>query len=454
MPDWKDLDKYAGTFLGGMMKGGWLGGAKALYNLPGPRPEVPEVPIQERYEDLLLEPVEVANPNEVEVAPGVSTVGGRKVPTPDQKPALSGKETRDLINEVRTMSSGLSEIRLPDGTTVKGITPDKMAQLVQPTEPQAVTADREVESYLQEKKAGDFLTQAGNFLSSPQFQYLAGRIAQAIVPQQWHGVNVAGGLGAELATNRVYDAYVKALSSGATPDMLEQDKSFNILPPELKSQALKDVLTTQREAVTRDYTRALTEESIGRRAGQLTREDILRNQAIDDAVRLKVAQIGDNNWMNVGQGYVFNIDTGQVVKAYDYQTGGSGIGNLNSSDYRLFNEYAVAPFIKLAEANKRREVVAQQGESAAQVVDLSRFFRNEDGSTNYHAVMNYLSDEQRGSFANALNQYTTNYVLGGVPPTTTFQAQQLGETGFKFITVNGERILVRQRPDGNWEEVK
>jgi len=461
----------AGAFLSGYggtdLSGGLVGGFESLYKnftrptkydvdaitgasvkAPPPRPPLPEIPLDFGEEELPF-------PEEIQISPGVSTVGGKRVPstTMESKDALTPRETRTLIDEIRDMSSGLSEIRLPDGTVVKGITPDKVAtQAVTQPVAGAVPTVGGQQVAGQQETAGGFLSQVGNFLGSPEFQYLAGRVAQAIVPDQTHGVNVAGGVGAQLGINRAYGEYSKRLASGESFDSLEQDRTFNILPPELKAQALRDVLSVAREGVTREYTQALTKQAEAVTAGQLTREDILRNRAIDDAVRLKVAQIGDNNWMNIGQGHVFNIDTGEIVKAYDYQTGGSGVGNLNASDYRLFNEYTTGVFLPLAMANKRREIVQQQGESAAQVADLTRYFRNEDGSTNFQAIMNYLTDSQRQQFAQDLNQYTFN-AMQGLPPTTTFLTQQ---AGIKTVVnpETGQTEHWRINPDGTATKVR
>lgn len=456
----------AGDFLKGYLGGdteretfpgvaGLAGGFSSLYeSLLSPlRPLTPEIAPEFEEEPLEFSSPAAIDSPEVPIAPGVTAVGGRRAaPAPTTgKETLTPQETRDLIGEIRDMSTGLAEIRLPDGTQIKGITPDKMLPMMTQQGPPSAVPPRGG-AQPEQPTAGGFLSQVGNFLGSPEFQYLAGRTAQAIVPQQTHGVNIAGGVGAQLGINRAYDEYTRRLASGESFEALEKDRTFTILPPELKSQALRDVLTTEREGVTREYTRALTEQAKAVARGQLTRADILKNRAIDDAVRLKVAEIGDNNWMNVGQGHVFNIDTGEIVKAYDYQTGGAGVGNLNASDYRLFNEYTTGVYLPLAMANKRREIVQSQGESAAQVVDLTRFFRNDDGSTNFQAIMQYLSDNQRTQFAKDLNQYTFN-AAQGLPPTTTFLSQQAGIR----TVVNpetGQTEHWRINPDGTATKVR
>ena len=401
--------------------------------IPGINPLPPLAPPPRPVVDT--EPTEDEMLGEVQVAPGIETIGGRRAPAAADTPArLNQEEVRRLVSSVGDPGAGLSEVRLPDGTLVKGITPDALQNQQTSVEGGG--------------DAGSFL----DFFGSPEFQVLAGRIAQSIVPDITHGVNVAGGFGAELGTNRAYTEYAERLQAGEPIESINQDPTFQVLSPGLKSQALKDVLSEKQQRVTEGYTGALTEQARATTAGALTREDKLRESAISNAVRLKVAEVGDNNWMNIGQGHVFNIDSGEIVKAYPYQIGGQGVGNLNSSDYRLFNEYTSAVWLPLAEANKRAEIIRTQGEGAAKVVDLSRFFKNDDGSTNFQAIMRYLSDVQRTQFSTDLNQYTLN-ASRGLPPTTTFQQQQTG-----IIThidpTTGEVMHLRINPDGTATRIR
>lgn len=397
---------------------------------------------------------------DVEIAPGVQAIGARRGrPQPEASgPALDRKQTKGLIEEVLDMSKGLTEIRLPDGTQLKGISPKD----IQPMEA-AITqqgAPQPIGEGGGEEGAGGFLSKAGGFLSrvlgSPEFQYLAGQAARAIASPEQYGETAAsmlGGVGSQLAQTRAYDEYYERLKEGESIESINEDRTFNIIPPEMKAQALRSVLEERAAETKEDYTRALIGETEARTKGYLTRADKLRSEAIDTATRLKLGEMADNNWMNVGQGHVFNINTGEVVKAYDYQTGGTSVGNLKSTDYKDFRDFVSSTYLPIAKANKRAELIAQFGEGSDKLATIEEFFNDKEGRVDFSKVMLNLSETQRQKFASDLQQYVTGEAMG-IPRTATFLQQEAQTIRVPDPDKPGAMMFLRQNEKGEWVEVR
>jgi len=267
---------------------------------------------------------------EVEVAPGVTALGANRVkPVAEKVATLNPKDVDRLISNVGDPGGGFSEIRLPDGTMVKGITPDQMAS--------ATTAEK-VEGG---GEAGSFL----DFFGTPQFQHLAGRIAQAIVPDPTHGANVAGGIGAQLGTNRAYDEYFQRLQSGESVESLNRDQTFSILPPELKANALKDVLSGERADVSNRYTEQLIKQSQAIEGATPTVEQRFDHETMIAMIRNKTNM---NLWQVWGYGQMRHKETGEIVKVPTAPrgTGGSDPTVQNRQWYKqAYNEAVRSPSV-------------------------------------------------------------------------------------------------------------
>ena len=242
---------------------------------------------------------------DVEVAPGVTALGARPVPTPDAPATINPNDIKSLIANVGDPRGGFSEVRLPDGTLVKGITPDQLAPKTGGEAPVGAG------------EAGNFL----DFFGSPQFQYLAGKLAQAIVPDPTHGVNLAGGVGADLGTNRAYAEYAQRLGAGESPASLNQDANFSILSPELKSNAFKDVLAGDRAEVSNRYTEQLINQS---RAIEGATPTVQQRFDHDTLIAMIHNKTNMNQWQVWGFGQMRNKETGEIkqVPTAPRSTGG------------------------------------------------------------------------------------------------------------------------------------
>lgn len=384
--------------------------------------------------DLPPRPGALLNPQqEILLKEGVTAIG--RPLTPIRPAGVSPEMLDEVIGDLRRPDSEVTGVKTPEGFEFSA-TP-AVADSTLGTTP----------------KAGEFVggggkgiwDRIGSFIRDPRFSYLTAEAAKAIAPYS-PGIQQIGGVASNLAVNRAVQNYERVLEEGG--DLT--DPQFDIIPNELRQQAVQAKLEGRKLDIQEQYMGALGEQARATAAGVVPAETKveLENQA--NATRLELGRMR-NNWMNIGQGHVLDIRTGDVTKAYDYKTGtgGSAVGNLNSSDYRLFNEYTTATFLPLAMENRRAELVKTQGESAAKLVDLIGEFKNDDGSTNFQALMKYLSEEQRVEFAGQLNEYTTN-IGRGIPPTGTFLQQQMEANTVQTPDGKTWRIM----PDGSYVEVK
>ena len=359
-----------------------------------------------------------------QLPPGIEGIGAMSI-IPDQSLVAPGT-INDLIRDVRSPDSRVTNLKLPDGLEI-GFTPEE-----------ALPAG------IEGPEVGLF-DKINRAVQDPRFAHILAETGKAIAPFS-PGVQQIGTVASDLAVGRGLSEFEKVLNEGG--DL--SDEKFSFIPPELKQQAIQAKLAGDEFDINKKYKEQLIEESAAREAGIQTATEKSRLEDQTNATRLGLGQLS-NKYMNIGQGHVLEVETGNVVKAYDYKTGsgGSAVGNLNSSDYRLFNEYATATFLPTAMENRRAEVVEKQGEDFASTIDLISEFKNEDGSTNFQRLMKYLSEEERVQFASQLNEYTNN-VARGISPTGTFLQQQIEAN--TITTPDGKtwRVL----PDGSYEEVK
>ncbi len=373
-----------------------------------------------------------------ELPPGFTPLGVGAV-VPEEQPLVSRETIQGLIGDVRRPDSRVTNLKLPDGLEI-GFTPEEPL-------PPGVGEEAKAGDFVKGEATTDigFFDKIGQAIRDPRFGYITGRLAQAVAPES-KGIQMAGGLGAELAIGRATGEFQRVLDQGG--DLT--DPKFQIIPSELKQQAIQAKLEGRKLNIQEQYMSALGKQAEATAAGTFTVEQKQDIESQANATRLQLGRLS-NKYMNIGQGHVFDVETGNVVKAYDYQTGGGGsaVGNLNSSDYRLFNEYTTATFLPTAIENRRAEVVKTQGEEFAATVDLIGEFKNEDGSTNFQRLMKYLSEEQRVQFAGQLNEYTNN-VARGISPTGTFLQQQIEAN--TITTPDGKKWRVL--PDGSYEEIQ
>lgn len=414
-----------------------------LENLTPAVPESTIQPLVPTTEGSVDATTGASKPNELSIAPGITAPGGKQVTPPPEK-GIGSNRTNQLLNSVINPVEGVKRIKLPDGTEIEGITPADIQQNIA----NANTAISNSNASKTPESAGGFL----DFLGSPTFGYITGKLAQAVAPYS-PGIQAAGGLGADLAKNQIANEYTQAVKTGEGLD----NPRFNILSQDEKQKAVEGLLAQRRQTALEEVYSAQAEQARATAAGTLTRTEKLDLEAQDRASKLEIAQIGDNNWMNIGQGYVFNIDTGTVKKAYNYQTGGSGTGtDIKSADYNQFMQLTASTYLPKAKANYLATLSPQERE-------LQRFtdiFKEQDGSINFSRVMENLTDEERVNFASDLGKYA-QAVGQGIDRTSVFTELEREralnnlmtqlESG-QEVTANNKRYKLNK--DGLVEEIK
>lgn len=368
-----------------------------------------------------------------EISPGVRPVSPSKVveEPPTEEPVLSREDLRDIVSDVRNRTKGTTEVKLSDGTVVKGIPPPEQVvgeARTRDEELPFVTSAAGVQEEVGERARTGW-DKVSDFITSPRFRHIMAQTAVAISPES-PGIRAAAQLGSQLAMNQAYTEYKTALERGLDADALP---SAGILSPELKSRAVKEQTEARRLAVSESYMADLGTQARAAAEGMLTKEERLEEAEKDRALRLELGEMR-GYWTGMGQGYALNTKTGEVIKKFNWKTGEQGgvVGNLKSADYKQFIDLTMPKYLGSAEEARYQELVKSKGEETAkQMRDLGAimgFFRDkETGSLDFAAVTQYLDPQQNAEFAADLYKYTIGEAMG-VPRTATYLQQQAAGT--------------------------
>lgn len=348
-------------------------------------------------------------------------------------PERSSLDIGALLNAVNDPNQGLNGVTLPDGTKVTGAVPKPLAGAegqgqVAPASPQSQS----------------FFQRAGNFFGSNQFATVAARAAQAITARDpLSPAHQLAGVANNLASSVAYENYTNALREGRKPT---EQEAFALSAQERQAAMqsyLQERITESRIAnidaqtagtLTKDekLQEAQAERDTRMSLGELSAGVTLINGVEDRKLRgqlqeasitsnEKLAGLRNNEWMNVGNGYVFNFKNQQIMKIYDSAEGdgASAVGKLNSSDYKLFRDLTAEEFLpvmwKKYNAELKKEYKSFKELQAA-------FSDPESGGIDPSKVFAHLGDEDKVAFAEALNSYTQGIQLG-YPPTSTYFAR-------------------------------
>ncbi|KKN73955.1 hypothetical protein LCGC14_0395200 [marine sediment metagenome] len=395
----------AGDFLTGGIEGQTISGLQSVDVTRGtPIPARPTL-------------TEKTTPSFKSLPTGIQPVGGTGI-VPDQ-PVVTPEIIQGLIGDVRSPDSRITNLKLPDGLEI-GFTPEEAL-------PQGVGGEVKAGDFVGGAKPElDFYEKLGEFVKDPRFAFVTAKLGQAVAPTS-PGIQMAGALGSELAVNRSLSEYEQVLKEGG--DLT--DPRFNIIPSELKQQAIDAKLAGEEFDINKQYKEQLVEESKARAAGTLTVEQRQDVEAASNATRLEIAGMS-GKYLNMGKGVALNTRTGDFIRAPNYpgDAGGGIVGNLNSADYHVFNEYTTSTFLPTAMERYREEILAQPGgKELLETKDVIAVFKDpQSGAINFQAVMKYLSDEERIEFTNNLQEYTSN-IARGIPPTETFRRQEAERFG-------------------------
>jgi len=232
---------------------------------------------------------EVQETKEIELIPGASMLQAPPVnkmqvlpPTSSKKTIIPEDKVNELIGDVRNIYSGITELTLPDGMTIKGAGIQDLAPLLAANQRQA-PGELKTAPVPEVGQSGNFLDKLKGFASSEALPFVLGQLGSALLPN----APQFGQIGSQLALNRAASQYSALLRQGYTPEQLS-GYSFDILSPEMKQQAMSSILEERRQGVNEEYLRGLTElaystsaESKARTAGELTREDTIKQANIE-----------------------------------------------------------------------------------------------------------------------------------------------------------------------------
>jgi len=358
---------------------------------------------------------------------GMEAVKPTPIVQPAPAPSVSNDSVQDIVKKIGNIGSGFTKIKLADGTEIGGIAaqPTLPGEGLSTREGTNINVDRPSALPVAEEEQG-FFSKVNDFVSSPTFSALLAQAASAI-GQGSPGIQQAAGFAMQLAQSDASKEYKQALEEGRNPD---EGKDAAILTPEMKQQIHTSFDEKRSAKVKEDYTRALTTQAEAVAEGTLTVDDKKKQAMLELAVTQEQGYLR-NSMMNLGQGHILDVTSGNIIQAYNYQTGSAGdsiLGNLNSAAFKTFNDYNNATFLPLAMANKKAKLLKLHGPDYVKLIDLSKDFKNDDGTTNVQALMQNLDEDQKQKYSGELVKYTMDHVSGR-PATMRFHQQQVEGVG-------------------------
>ena len=374
------------------------------------------------FDSLIKKPVLDADvTGQKQLPEGMEAVKPSSIPQPVSTPSLNNEAGKNLLNETRKIGGGIGSFTLADGTTVtetRQPLPGSDTDNLPVRSGASINVDRPGALPVAED-GKSFFSKVGDFITSPTFRAMLAQ-AGAAVGAGSPGVESAAGFAMQLAQSDAGKMYKKALEEGRDP---ETEKDAGILTHQMKRDIQADYEKKKSAKVTEDYTRQMMKESEARVGGILPLAEKKRQFEISSAITKY--QLKQDNIKDIGQGRILDISTNTVYQAYDYQTGSSGegpLGKFNSSVIGTITGFNDAVFLNMAMANKRAKLLKLHGPDYVKLIDLSKDFKNDDGTTNTQAITSNLTPEQAKQYGNELMKYTQDF-YAGAPPTVGFNRQ-------------------------------
>ena len=407
--------------------------------------------------DLLTSPPPITG--QKQLPEGMNAVKPTPIVQPAPAPSVSDASVQDIVKKIGNIGSGFTKIKLADGTEIGGIAaqPTLPGEGLSTREGTDINVDRPGALPVAEEEQG-FFGKVNDFVSSPTFSALLAQAASAI-GQGSPGIQQAAGFAMQLAQSDASKEYKQALEEGRNPD---EGKDAAILTPEMKQQIHTSFDEKRSAKVKEDYTRALTTQAEAVAEGTLTADDKKKQAMLELAVSQEQGYMR-NSMMNLGQGHILDVTSGNIIQAYNYQTGSAGdsiLGNLNSAAFKTFNDYNNATFAKLAKDNMRQHIIKTKGQAVADLKDFTTIFQNADKTYNTSAILENLTPEQSQQYSEELVKYTMDHVSGRPAPMRFHQQQVEGVGALRNETRANEKTtpegyVVRYDPKKNkWIRIR
>jgi len=399
-------------------------------------------------------------PAPLEIAPGITAPGGQKIITPEGK-GIGKDKTNQLLNQVADPKSGVGKVTLPDGTSVEGNTlADLQSQLDTVNKSigaNPATLRQEVGNILDqgplETQASVNAGKAGDFLGSNQFGVIAGRLAQAISPNS-PGAQMAGQLGIDLNKAPILERYNQAIKTGEGLDSSE----FNVLSQDEKTKVVNSVIQERQATLEQRVgeakigeTQASTELKNKQAAGTLSVAQQQAQIKENNRIRVQIAKIGEADFLNIGQGFIYDIKADAFKRAPGFSAGGSGgVNQINTADFKDFRTTTAALYLEKAKAFRRQAFLdAGNSEAAANVQEMADYFTNpQTGVMNISNIIANLDEKEKANFASDYVQYVKNRGIG-IDRSQTFQQQvEAGQGGLTpVMEATRQALLAAGSPD-------
>ena len=401
-----------------------------------------------------------------EVAKGIRAVSDRNKRIPEPK---QGVDVAQVLPLIADPNSGLTEVTLPDGTSIKGTfaatepyqlmdtgapmanenlgayePPPKLRKPAPNPKPPTQPATQGAPNQLQpthataqlpndQLPAGEgALANVGNFLVDPQVQEALGQLAKALGTvgnYQTPGAQLGQSI-IEDAHREVYGKYLAALQNG---EDVTKNPEFSILTPQERVMAQQQILAGQKMGLAQQQVgiEQQKQNTYDRLAdaqirGMLTAEDKKKLAEIQNATRLKIGEmayhylrLNQMQYLDMHTGEVFTVPGGDITKL-------SGQGNINASVSKLLQDQTATLFLDKALDNYKASLPEKDQKSFNKLKALSAVFNYDptSGTIAWEKVFNYLSKEDQYKFAQELLRLSAN-VAAGVPPTAAFATSPL-----------------------------
>ena len=360
---------------------------------------------------------ELINPPEAlaetkSLPPGITPIDA--TPIPRIKGELDDPSMIRMMKNLEDPSSDITGIRTPGGFEFTA-TPAVADSAAVPT-PKAGEFIGE--------GGGDrgFMDKVGDFIRDPRFAYLTAEIGKAVAPLS-PGIQQIGGIASNLAVNRAVQDYERVLEEGG--DLTAPQ--FDIIPNELRQQAIQAKLAGEQFDIDKAYKETLIKESESRQLATPTWEQKTEHEM--DVVEAR--KVPRNTWMGVGQGHVYNWETGVTKSLFDWrQSEGSDPG----AQRRLWYNTA-----------RKESLEGLERAGFGSVIELA------NGDVSFKWDNPEQAEEIYNKYLNAtMKRYQEEGVLPegflGRPPETP-------ETSEELVTTP-DGVTWRLLPDGSLEEIK
>jgi len=385
------------------------------------------------------------SPSERQIAPGITAVAG---PMMNVSQELGTYTPNYLIDQAANPSSPITGVEFPDGLKVQGsfVPPPPPVTTQGPMGPAPSTTAQPTSAEVAEglvtqlpyrqqlnglnaplqpvspipQPTGQTTNQPGGFnqfIRSPSFRYMLGRLAQVFGARDQTGIGFQlGQFASEAAMSSAYANYLQRLQAGEAPQNIK-GPDVDILLPELRQQAVQ-LQQAQQALGLQERRVAVEEKQPGLRqqeidiaadrnrlaeATELTREE---KQSLAQA-ELSAAEGRSwiaNRYLRVNEVTIFDTKTGKIIQT-PAGPGGGGSGAFQIGNFKDIPDYVVGDFLNDAVASWKAANDPEGKYDKLRV--LTEVFQSDPngGSPNWQKVFAQLPPEKQEEFRQRMGQY-------------------------------------------------